>query len=279
MRILLYCGVFSFAVPTLLVCIMVYRYMRLRFSLRGFPGPSPSFYFGNADKYLMDEKGERIPFLYMQKNLQKQYAAQGDLVKFSVGSVPMVEIYGVARFHVFNSAHFPNLLIRALGLLRQCHIVRNTFATASFRTLATPNRHRQVSHSIAFQGQPLFVLANACAPWLRKVLCTVSALVLTGQEYAHSSVGTEGIKPALTLGTASPQDLHQNHANHKSMSLCPWRTPCCTPGQIPLASGNRLTCFTIHDHNTLSSLPTIPTTGISNSFARNLTHPGLRVCV
>lgn len=166
MRVLLYCGVLVFAAPTLLVFIMVYRYVRLHFLLRDLPGPSPSFYFGNAQKYLIDEKGERIPFLYMQKNLQKQYGAQGDLVKFSVGSVPMVEMYGVARFYVPQYTHIPKLTdscsqtsaaVQRYSQHLQYHLVPNTTAT---------NMHRQVSHGIASQRQSLFSFAKLCAPWL-----------------------------------------------------------------------------------------------------------------
>lgn len=92
---LMYVGMCLLAAPVLLLGVMLYRYMLLRSALSDIPGPTPSFYFGNA-KMLLDKNGERIPFLYVQKDLQKQY---GDLVKFAIGSIPMVEIYGVARVH------------------------------------------------------------------------------------------------------------------------------------------------------------------------------------
>lgn len=90
-HILLYAGVSLLAMPLLLLFTIVCRYIRLRIILRNFPGPIPELYFGAA-RLLFDKKGERIPFPYLQKDLQQQY---GDLVGFSIGTLPVFQIFGM----------------------------------------------------------------------------------------------------------------------------------------------------------------------------------------
>eukprot|EP00892_Ulva_mutabilis_P000879 jgi/Ulvmu1/10792/UM069_0026.1 len=150
---LVYMGVLLLVPPLLLFFTMLYRYIRVRVVLRNIPGPVPSFYLGNI-KMLFDKNGERIPFPYVQKRLQEEY---GDLVRFAIGGVPIVEIFDVqtmrevlaSQFHAFrNRPYFITPLVgKRNASFREAMLFNSSPSWASVRAGSVP-----LFHSAALQS-------------------------------------------------------------------------------------------------------------------------------